>query len=70
MRERAISLRLPGEMAAALGLLARAEEIAPSEAVRQAIDHYLASRRSDHDFQERLKRRLAEDQEALERLAQ
>jgi hypothetical protein len=55
--------RRPGEMAAALSAAARADEMPVSEAIREAIDRHIAIRRADHEFQERLKKCLAEDPE-------
>lgn len=40
-----------------------------SEAVREAIDQHIAARRSDPDFQKRLRRRLEDEHAILERLA-
>lgn len=69
MSEQAVmTVRLPGEMAASLGAVARADEMSVSQAVRGAIDSHIATRRADQAFQERLKKRLNEDQRVLERL--
>ncbi|HEY1853223.1 MAG TPA: ribbon-helix-helix protein, CopG family [Solirubrobacterales bacterium] len=68
MPTKAMSLRLPAEQAAELEAVARADEMPVSEAVREAIDAYIAARRADKDFQKRLKQRLDEDREVLERL--
>jgi predicted DNA-binding protein len=64
-----MSVRLPGEMAASLGAVARADEMPVSQAVRDAIDSHIATRRADQAFQERLKKRLNENQRVMERLA-
>lgn len=69
MGTKAMSLRLPADQAAELEAVARADEMPVSEAVREAIDAHIAARRADKDFQKRLKRRLEEDREVLERLA-
>lgn len=69
MATKAMSLRLPAEQAAELEAVARADEMPVSEAVREAIDAHIAARRADKDFQKRLKRRLEEDREVLERLS-
>jgi predicted DNA-binding protein len=69
MATKAMSLRLPADQAAELEAVARADEMPVSEAVREAIDAHIAARRADKDFQKRLKRRLEEDREVLERLA-
>lgn len=39
-----------------------------SEAVREAIDTHIATRRSDPDFQKRLRRRLEKEHAILESL--
>jgi metal-responsive CopG/Arc/MetJ family transcriptional regulator len=67
---RAISLRLPEKMAAELAAIARTQDIPLSEAIREAIENHIASRRRDKEFQKRLKQRLEEDREILERLAE
>jgi predicted DNA-binding protein len=69
MATKAMSLRLSDEKAAELAAVARTDDVPVSEAVREAIDKHIASRRADKDFQRRLKRRLEEDREVLERLA-
>jgi hypothetical protein len=67
-RTRAMSLRLPEDKAVELAAIARTDEMPISEVVREAIDNHIAARRADKDFQQRLKRRLEEDREVLERL--
>ena len=67
---KAMSLRLPEDKAAELAAVARADDMPVSEVVREAIDNHIAARRADKDFQKRLKRRLEEDREVLERLAE
>jgi predicted DNA-binding protein len=69
MPDKAMSLRLPEDLAAELAAVARTDDMPISEAVREAIDQHIAARRADKDFQRRLKRRLEEDREVLERLA-
>jgi hypothetical protein len=66
---RAMSLRLPESQAAELAAVARTDEVKISEAVREAIDKHIAGRRSDPDFQKRLRRRLEDEHAILERLA-
>lgn len=70
MATKAMSLRLPEEVAADLTAVARVDDMPVSEAVREAIDNHIAARRSDKDFQERLKRRLEQDRQILKRLAE
>ncbi|HSS43056.1 MAG TPA: hypothetical protein VLK37_10985 [Solirubrobacterales bacterium] len=65
---KAMSLRLPESQAIALEAVARTDEVKISEAVREAIDRHIATRRSDPDFQKRLRRRLEKEREILERL--
>jgi ribbon-helix-helix CopG family protein len=64
-----MSLRLPEDKAAELAAVARTDEMPISEVIREAIDNHIATRRADKDFQKRLKKRLEEDREVLERLA-
>jgi len=56
-------------MAAELAAVARADGIPASEVVREAIAKHIAERRSDKDFQKRLKQLLEEDEQILKRLA-
>jgi predicted DNA-binding protein len=70
MATKAISLRLPEQIAADLAAVARADDVPVSEAIREAIENHITSRRADTDFQKRLKRRLEEDRKVLERLAE
>jgi predicted transcriptional regulator len=63
------TVRLAREMATALSAVARADEVPVSEAIREAVDRHIACRRADHAFQDRLKKCLEEDREALELLA-
>lgn len=69
MAVKAMSLRLPEEKAAELAAIARTDEMPVSEVVREAIDNHIAARRADKNFQKRLKQRLEEDREVLERLS-
>jgi predicted transcriptional regulator len=64
-----LSLRLPSELAEELGVIARAEGVSVSAAIRASVYRYIATRRTDQDFQERIKQRLEADREVLERLA-
>jgi len=54
-------------MAAELAAIARTQDIPLSEAIREAIENHIASLRRDREFQQRLKQRLEEDREILER---
>jgi predicted transcriptional regulator len=67
MPSKAISIRLPEEMAAELAAIARTLDVPVSETIREAIEDFMTSRRSDKGFQQRLRKRLEEDREILER---
>lgn len=65
-----ISIRMPADLAAQIDAMARAEGVSISETMRAAAYRYIATRRADQDFQERLSKRLEEDREVLEALAE
>jgi predicted transcriptional regulator len=65
-----MTLRLSDELAADLEAMARVDDVPVSEAIRVAIDERIKARRDDKQFQSRLRRLMAENQRALERLAQ
>jgi predicted DNA-binding protein len=65
-----MSLRLPTDMAEELAAVARTDDVAVSEAIREAIANHITTRRADSGFKARLKERLEEDREVLERLAE
>lgn len=69
MSTKATSLRLPTEQAEELAAVARVDGVPISENVRAAIYQYIAARRSEPDFKERLKQCLEKDRKTLERLA-
>ena len=64
-----MTLRLADEQAIDLEAMARVDGVPVSEAIRVAIDERLKARRSDREFQARLRRLMAENQRALERLS-
>ncbi len=66
---KAISLRLPDEQARALDAIAMADETSVSEVIRSAVADRIERRRADEDFQERLRRAVERNQEALDLLA-
>jgi metal-responsive CopG/Arc/MetJ family transcriptional regulator len=70
MPSKAISVRLPDQMAAELAAIARTQDIAVSEVIREAIENFIVSRRTDKNFQQLLKKRLEEDRKLLERFAE
>jgi hypothetical protein len=55
-------------MADELAGIAKADGDLVAEAMRNALEEYIVRRRSEHDFKERLAKRLEEDRELLERL--
>ncbi len=69
MPTRSISIRLPEQMAVELAAIARTQDTPVSEVIREAIEGLIASRRTDKDFQQLLKKKLEEDRKILERLA-
>jgi hypothetical protein len=58
-----LSLRIPDELAREIAAISRVEGVPVSETIRAA----LSTRRSEEDFRERLRRRIEEDREVLER---
>lgn len=64
-----MTLRLSDELAADLEAMARVDDVPVSEAIRVAIDARIKARREDKQFQARLRRLMAENQRALERLS-
>ena len=66
---RTMSLRLSDEQAAMLELVARTDDQSLTEAVRQAIDEHIQSRRQDAAFIERLRKRRADEAALYKRLA-
>lgn len=64
------TVRLAEKQADELAIVARADKIPVSEAVREAIAKHIAERQEDQAFKDRLKKRLEEDREVLERLAE
>jgi metal-responsive CopG/Arc/MetJ family transcriptional regulator len=67
---RAMSLRIPEDQARALDAVAMAEQTSVSEVIRDAIAERIAQKRKDKDFQERLKRAVERNREALDLLAE
>lgn len=65
-----MSLRLPPELADEIRAVARADGVSISETMRAAMYRYVTARRSEEDFKERLRKRLEEDRQMLERLAE
>ena len=65
-----LTLRLDDEQSRELEAIARVDEVPLSGAIRMAIAAHVETRRKDSGFRERLARRMDEDREILERLAQ
>ena len=63
------TVRLPAEQAAALEAIARVDDVPVSEAIRDAVAAHIDARRGDAEFMTRVRRRIAEDREILEKLA-
>lgn len=70
MATKVLSLRLPEEIATEIAAVARANGVSVSRAIRLAIEDYVAAERADKAFKARLKKRLEEDRELLERLTE
>lgn len=64
-----MTLRLTDEQAAELEAIARVENVPIAEEVRRALAEHIAARRSDQEFQARLRASLERNREILERLA-
>ena len=69
-KSRVTTIRQPEDQADELEFVARVDGIAASELIRDAIANYLEARRTDPEFQERLRARIEADKEILARLAQ
>lgn len=67
---KAMTLRLPADQADALELVAEVDGVSVSEAVRDAIESHIETRRADDGFQERLAASMERYQRILERLAE
>jgi predicted DNA-binding protein len=65
---RVLSLRLSEELAAEIAAIARVDGMTLSKSIRQAIEKHIEARQGDPEFKKRLRKRLEEDREALERL--
>jgi predicted transcriptional regulator len=66
---KSMTLRLSDETAAELETVARVDGTTVADQVRGAIEDRIRARRSDEAFQERRRKALEENREALERLA-
>jgi hypothetical protein len=66
---KSMTLRLSDETAAELETVARVDGTTVADQVRGAIEDRIRARRADEAFQERRRKALEENREALERLA-
>jgi hypothetical protein len=69
MTQKAMTLRLPDEQARELEVVATADGVSVTDAIRAAIEAHIEARRQDDEFQRRLQRNLEEQRAVLERLA-
>jgi predicted DNA-binding protein len=67
--KKAMSLRLEPDQARELQAVADTDGVTIADAVRTAIDAHIRSRREDSAFRTRLRERIQENQDILERLA-
>jgi len=63
------SLRLPESMAKQLRAIAQTEGVSVAEVLRQGIEGHVTAKVRERDFKERLAKRLEEDREVLDALA-
>jgi predicted transcriptional regulator len=69
MTTKATSIRIDDDLKAEMDAVARADEVPTSEVIRAALYRYIAERKSDPQFQARLRELLEKDREVIERLA-
>lgn len=63
------TIRIGDELKAEVHAVARADDVPASEVIRAALYRYIADRKSDPQFQARLRELLEKDREVVERLA-
>ena len=66
---RTTTIRMQETTAESLELVARADNLSVSEAVRVAINEYIDTRRADPDFQKRLTDLFESERDVFEKLA-
>lgn len=69
MTVKSMTLRLPREQAEELAMIATVEGRPMSDEICEALVEHVARRRSDPDFQARLKGVMQENRDALRRLS-
>lgn len=67
---KAMTIRLSADQAAELEAVAQVEGAPVAEEIRRAIAHHIAAKKSDKDFQNRLRASLQRNQAILKKLAQ
>ena len=68
-KHKAMTLRLTAEQADALEMVAEVDGVSMSEAVRDAIERHIDSRRADDGFQQRLAESMERHRRILDRLS-
>jgi predicted transcriptional regulator len=63
------TVRIDDDLNDEVNAVARADDVPASEVVRAAFYRYIAERKSDPQFQTRLRELLEKDREVIERLA-
>jgi predicted transcriptional regulator len=64
-----MTVRIEDDLDDEINAVARGDDVPASEVVRAALHHYIAARKSDPQFQTRLRKLLEKDTEVIERLA-
>jgi len=63
------TVRIDDDLNDEVNAVARADDVPASEVVRAALYRYIAERKSDPKFQDRLRELIEKDRELIERLA-
>lgn len=62
------TIRMPDNMKSDLAAIARSHDMSVADVIGEALEQYIVARQSEHQFKERLEKRLEEDREVLDRL--
>lgn len=62
---KAMTLRLDGDLAEELEIVASVDRVAVAEVVRVAVQEHIAARKRDHLFQEKLRTRIERTKQML-----
>lgn len=65
-----MTIRQRDDQAAELELVARVDDMSIAKAIDAAIDAYIAARRTDPEFQDRLRQRVEAEQGVVRRLTE